>query len=154
MFLSETSPCRLLIRGGDLGKSMSRYLVDQVERNDAIEVCRHSELVELHGERELDAVTTADNRSGERLAVLAKAMFVFIGASPHTEWLAGQLATDKGGFLLTGHELEATSSPSSTASGRSSSRPAGPASLPSVTSARARSSGSPRRSARARWPCA
>ena len=106
MFLSETSPCRLLIRGGNLGKSMSRYLVDQVERNDAIEVCRHSELVELHGERELVAVTIRDNRSDERTRIPATAMFVFVGASPHTEWLAGQLGTDTGGFLLTGRELD------------------------------------------------
>ena len=106
MFLSETSPCRLLIRGGDLGKSMSRYLVDQVERNDAIEVCAHSELVELHGERELVAMTIRDNRSDEHTRIPATALFVFVGASPHTEWLAGQLETDKGGFLLTGRELD------------------------------------------------
>ena len=106
MFLSRESPCRLLIRGGDLGKSMSRYLVDQVERNDAIEVCANSEVAELHGERELEAVTIADNRSGERAQVPARAMFIFIGASPHTEWLEGQLATDRAGFLLTGRDLE------------------------------------------------
>ena len=106
MFLSEASPCRLLIRGGDLGKSMSRYLVDQVERNPSIEVCPHTEVVELHGGHELDGVTAADNRTGERSRVDSKALFIFIGASPHTEWLGGQLAADKDGFLLTGHELE------------------------------------------------
>ena len=105
MFLSETSPCRLLIRGGDLGRSMSRYLVDQVERNSSIEVCPHSEVVELHGEQELDGVTVADNRTAERSRVDSKALFVFIGASPHTEWLDGQLATDKDGFLLTGRDI-------------------------------------------------
>jgi thioredoxin reductase (NADPH) len=106
MFLSETSPCRLLIRGGDLGKSMSRYLVDQVLRNPSIQVCEHTEVVELHGEQELGAMTVADNRSGERSRVDSKALFVFIGASPHTEWLDGQLATDKDGFLLTGRDVE------------------------------------------------
>ena len=55
MFLSRhASQCRLLIRGGDLGKSMSRYLVDQIERNDLVQVCLHSEVVELGGERELE----------------------------------------------------------------------------------------------------
>jgi thioredoxin reductase (NADPH) len=107
MFLSRhVSHCRLMIRGGDLGKSMSRYLVDQVERNEAVEVLRHSEVVELDGEHELEAVTVADTRSGERTRLDAKALFVFIGASPHTEWLEDQLATDDAGFLLTGRDLQ------------------------------------------------
>jgi len=103
MFLSDRAArCRLLIRGDDLAKSMSRYLVDQIERNDLVQVCLHSEVVELGGERELEPVTVADNRSGERTVVPARALFVFIGALPHTEWLEGHLATDKAGFLLTG----------------------------------------------------
>ncbi len=107
MFLSShAGECRLLIRGGDLGKSMSRYLVDQVERNEAIEVRRHSQVVELEGDRELEALIVADARSGERTRLPAKALFVFIGASPHTEWLAGQLATDAAGFLLTGSDVQ------------------------------------------------
>jgi thioredoxin reductase (NADPH) len=64
IFLSRgASHCRLLIRGGDLGKSMSRYLVDQIERTDAIEVVRHAQVVELDGDRELERVTIADTRS-------------------------------------------------------------------------------------------
>ncbi len=112
MFLSShTGECRLLIRGGDLGRSMSRYLVDQVERNEAIEVCTHSEVIELDGDRELERVTIADTRSGERTTLPARALFVFIGASPHTEWLAGQLATDDAGFLLTGRDVQDEDAP-------------------------------------------
>ena len=107
IFLSErTSQCRLLIRGDDLAKSMSRYLVDQIERNHSIEVLSHSQVVELGGERELESVTVADARSGERSRLPARALFVFIGALPHTEWLEGQLATDDHGFLLTGRDLQ------------------------------------------------
>jgi thioredoxin reductase (NADPH) len=107
MFLSRAAaPCRLLIRGGDLAKSMSRYLVDQIERNDSIEVLKHSEVVELGGARDLETVTVADNRSGERTRLAARALFVFIGASPHTEWLHDQLATDEAGFLFTGRDLQ------------------------------------------------
>jgi thioredoxin reductase (NADPH) len=107
MFLSErTSQCRLLIRAGDLTKSMSRYLVDQIQRNGSIEVLRHSQVVELGGERELEAVTVADTGSGKRTRLPARALFVFIGASPHTEWLEGQLATDGAGFLLTGRDVQ------------------------------------------------
>ena len=107
MFLSQgAARCRLLIRGDDLAKSMSRYLVDQIERNDLIEVLKHSEVVELGGDRELETVTVADNRSGERTRLAARALFVFIGASPHTEWLQDQLATDDAGFLFTGRDVQ------------------------------------------------
>jgi thioredoxin reductase (NADPH) len=107
MFLSRhVTQCHLLIRGGDLGKSMSRYLVDQIERNNWIEVVTHAQVVELQGEGELRRVTVEDTRSGERSDMRARALFVFIGASPHTEWLQGQLATDRGGFLLTGRDVQ------------------------------------------------
>ena len=107
MFLSRRSPgLHLLIRGDDLGKSMSRYLVDQIERNENVKVCLNSEIVELAGERELEALTIVDNRTGARATVPAKALFVFIGASPHTGWLDGQLVTDEHGFLLTGRDVQ------------------------------------------------
>ena len=107
MFLSQgAARCRLLIRGDDLAKSMSRYLVDQIERNDLIEVLKHSEVVELGGDRELETVTVADNRSAERTRLAARALFVFIGASPHTEWVENQLATDDAGFLFTGRDVQ------------------------------------------------
>jgi thioredoxin reductase (NADPH) len=106
MFLSQhATQCLLLIRGGDLGKSMSRYLVDQIERDGSIEIVRHAQVVELDGERELEMVTIADTRSGKRSRAPARALFVFIGASPHTEWLEGQLASDRSGFLLTGRDV-------------------------------------------------
>jgi len=107
MFMSRrTAQCRLLIRGDDLGKSMSRYLVDQIERNDSIEVRRNSQVVELGGERDLESVILADTRTGERSELRTRALFVFIGASPHTGWLDGQLATDGTKFLLTGRDVQ------------------------------------------------
>jgi thioredoxin reductase (NADPH) len=106
MFLSQrASACHLLIRGGDLGKSMSRYLVDQIERNPRIKLCAHSQVVELDGDRELGSITIEDTRSGERTRHDARALFVFIGASPHTEWLDRQVACDDAGFLLTGRDV-------------------------------------------------
>jgi Thioredoxin reductase len=107
IFLSQhAAGCRLLIRGGDLGKSMSRYLVDEIERREGIEVLTHSEIVELQGETALEAAVVADNRSGTRAELPAKAVFVFIGASPHTGWLDGRVAMDEDGFLLTGGAVE------------------------------------------------
>lgn len=107
IFLSQhAASCRLLIRGGDLGKSMSRYLVDEIERREGIELLTHSEIVELQGETALEAAVVADNRSGTRAELPAKAVFVFIGASPHTGWLDGRVAMDEDGFLLTGGAVE------------------------------------------------
>jgi thioredoxin reductase (NADPH) len=107
MFLSKTAAhCQLLIRGGDLGKSMSRYLVDEIERSGRVQVCTHCEIVELDGEHALERATVADTRTGERTERPADAVFVFIGASPHTRWLDGQVASDEDGFLLTGRDVQ------------------------------------------------
>jgi thioredoxin reductase (NADPH) len=106
MFLSHhAANCRLLIRGGDLGKSMSRYLIDEIDKRDAIELLTFTEVVELRGEAALESVVVADTRTGERTEHPAKALFVFIGASPHTDWLRGHVAMDASGFLLTGRDV-------------------------------------------------
>jgi thioredoxin reductase (NADPH) len=106
MFLSQhAARCRLLIRGEDLGKSMSRYLVDEIERHDEIEVLTCSEVVELRGEPVLERVVIGDTRSGRRRELECKALFVFIGASPHTDWLGGQVVMDEHCFLVTGRDL-------------------------------------------------
>jgi thioredoxin reductase (NADPH) len=106
MFMSQhAASCRLMIRGGDLGKSMSRYLVDEIGDNDRVEVVTHHEVVELKGDQELEAVVIRDTRSGEYSELPVKALFVFIGASPHTDWLQGHVALDQDGFVLTGTDV-------------------------------------------------
>jgi thioredoxin reductase (NADPH) len=107
MFLSgRADRCRLMIRGGDLAKSMSRYLIDEIERRPQIEVVTYGEVAELHGDHALEGVTVADTRTGERRDMSVKALFVFIGASPHTDWLRGHAAMDEHCFLLTGRDLD------------------------------------------------
>jgi thioredoxin reductase (NADPH) len=106
MFMSQhAATCRLMIRGGDLGKSMSRYLVDEIGNNDRVEVVTHHEVVELKGDQELEAVIVRDARSGEHSELAVRALFVFIGADPHTEWLRGHVALDEHGFVLTGTDV-------------------------------------------------
>ena len=103
LFLSQSAePLRLLIRSGDLGKDMSRYLVDRIERNPRIEVLTHTEVRELVGNGKLEAVVVENNESGERFTLDARALFVFVGAEPQTGWLAGALALDDHGFVRTG----------------------------------------------------
>jgi thioredoxin reductase (NADPH) len=101
--LTKYAACvHLLIRHGDLGRDMSRYLVDQIERNPNVEVLRHTEVRELVGEELLEAVVVENNQTGERRQIPARALFVFIGADPHVDWLAGQIELDEHGFVLTG----------------------------------------------------
>ena len=107
MFLSQNSAdCRLLIRGDDLGKSMSRYLIDEIDQVDRVEVMTNGEIVELRGDRALEAVVVHDRVTGERRELEAKALFVFIGALPHTDWLRGHVALDEHCFVLTGRDLQ------------------------------------------------
>jgi thioredoxin reductase (NADPH) len=103
VFMARQSPqVRLMIRGGDLGKNMSRYLVDEIERRPNIEVLLHTEVRELCGQGSLDGVIVEDNRTGERRRLEARALFIFIGAEPHAGWLGNQLALDEHGFIVTG----------------------------------------------------
>ena len=106
MFLSRhASSCHLLIRGADLSASMSRYLIDELDRREQVQLLSHSQIVELKGESALEAVVVEDARTGTRRELAAKALFVFIGASPHTDWLRGHVAMDEHGFLLTGRDV-------------------------------------------------
>jgi thioredoxin reductase (NADPH) len=107
MFLSKhAADCRLLIRGPDLARSMSRYLIDEIDRGGGVAVESHSEVVGVAGDGSLEEVEVADNRSGERRTLPARALFVFIGAAPHTEWLRGAVAMDEHGFLKTGRDVQ------------------------------------------------
>ncbi len=109
IFLSGTvGRVYLLLRGGDLRKGMSSYLVDQIESIDNIELLVHTEVREVGGDNALDGIVVEDNRSGERRDLGCGGLFVFIGADPCTEWLDGALAKDDDGFLLTGVDLEVT----------------------------------------------
>jgi thioredoxin reductase (NADPH) len=107
LYLSEySSSCKLLIRGEELARSMSRYLIDELDRHPKVELMTCCEVVELHGEHALESVTIANRDTAERSELPAKAVFVFIGASPHTHWLQGKVAMDEHGFLLTGRDVQ------------------------------------------------
>jgi len=95
----------LLIRGDDLGKSMSRYLVDRVTDTENVELLTNVEIRELMGEDRLEGVVVEDNRSGARRTLGARGLFVFIGAKANTAWLQGAVELDKRGFVLTGRAL-------------------------------------------------
>ncbi|MFJ2032176.1 FAD-dependent oxidoreductase [Streptosporangium sp. NPDC087985] len=103
IFLSEHAvSVRLLIRGDDIAKDMSRYLVDRIESNPTVEVMLHTEVRELVGTRSLKGAVAEDTHTGERFRLDTRAMFVFIGADPCTAWLAPEIALDDRGFVRTG----------------------------------------------------
>ncbi|MFC8430503.1 FAD-dependent oxidoreductase [Streptomyces sp. NPDC057253] len=101
----------LLVRGPSLDAHMSRYLIDQIERHPRVRVLLRTEVTEALGDKTLEAVTVVDHRTGEHRRLDVRALFVFTGADPHTEWLSGVLALDARGFVLTGAEAQACSVP-------------------------------------------
>jgi thioredoxin reductase (NADPH) len=113
VFLSQhASRVYLLVRDGDLAKTMSRYLIDQLGRNPDVEVLCRTEVRELRGEQgQLEAVVVENNQSRTRRTLDAANLFVFIGAQPCTGWLVGRLALDDKGFILTGPAAAKTDAP-------------------------------------------
>jgi thioredoxin reductase (NADPH) len=91
----------VIARGRDLGKSMSRYLVDRVEQIDNVQIHRGAVVTALEGDGHLEAVRIRDD-AGVETRINTPALFLFIGADPHTEWLNGCVQLDKKGFVLTG----------------------------------------------------
>ena len=107
VYLSQTaSKVHMLVRSGALSDTMSRYLIQRIEENPAIEVHYHTEIVGLEGDTQLERVTWRDNQTGETSTHDIRYVFIMAGASPRTEWLKGCIAMDNKGFILTGRDLD------------------------------------------------
>lgn len=104
MFLSRfTDSVTIVIRRDDLGVSMSRYLIDALESNEAVSVLSRTRLLEALGEERLESLRL--EMDGAEEIVPAGAVFVFIGQEPRTSWLSDIVATDDRGFILTGADI-------------------------------------------------
>jgi thioredoxin reductase (NADPH) len=104
LFLSECgSPTTIVIRGPDLGRSMSRYLIDRIHADTRIEVKTETRITSLHGDRALTSVRLTSADGDEEMSCAA--LFSFIGADPASEWLSGCAALDERGFVLTDRSL-------------------------------------------------
>jgi thioredoxin reductase (NADPH) len=95
----------MLVRGDSLSKSMSQYLIDQIEATPNIEVVLNSSVSEVSGEGKLESICIAHADTGEVERVPTGALFVFIGAKPRTEWVADLLERDDLGFIMAGPDL-------------------------------------------------
>jgi thioredoxin reductase (NADPH) len=110
MFLAERSKqVYLLLRGDDLGKSMSAYLCRRIEHHPRITVLKNSEVDDVQGDDMLEAVWVRNRNTGERQQIECASLFSFIGTKPHTEWLPKSVALDEKGFVLTGALLKSDS---------------------------------------------
>jgi len=95
----------MLVRGANLDDEMSRYLVDQIKNTPNIKVRLRTTVVEVHGESRLEAITIFDAAKNQKETLSTNALFIFIGALPHTEWLQNVVQRDDHGFILTGPDL-------------------------------------------------
>jgi thioredoxin reductase (NADPH) len=99
----RASHVHLVMRGDDLGKSMSRYLVDRVEKMDKVTIHRNAKVIGLEGDGHLGGVEIEEQ--GRRKTIATSALFLFIGADSKTEWLRNCVDLDRKGFVLTGINL-------------------------------------------------
>jgi len=95
----------ILARGDSLGRTMSDYLVKEIQANESVAVRLGTKVVRAHGTGRLEYLTLHDARTGNTETVPAAALFILIGAQPRSGWLAGTLERDEHGFVLTGRDL-------------------------------------------------
>src|SRR5579863_4191385 len=106
MFFSKyANQVVMLVRGDSLGRTMSQYLIEQIQSTPNIRVESRTQLAEVHGENHLESISIRCDLTGETHRVPASALFVFIGAEPRTAWLDGTVERDDRGFILTGPDL-------------------------------------------------
>ncbi len=104
LHLASGAHVTILYRGESLRKSMSQYLVDRIEEMpEEITVRLNTRVVETHGEEALESITIDED--GAVSQVPATALFVFVGAEPHTDWLGTAPARSDRGYILTGGQV-------------------------------------------------
>jgi thioredoxin reductase (NADPH) len=101
MFFSRYAKKVTMLVRSNLSKSMSQYLINQIKNTQNIEVLSNTEIVEVHGNDKLEAITYKNTQSGETIKNSTPAIFIFIGAKPHTEMLKNVVKLSDNGFILT-----------------------------------------------------
>lgn len=106
MYLSRfASEVCIVFRGDTLQKSMSQYLIDQIEGSENIKVMLNAQITAVDGKEHLETITIRNNKRGESEIVPADAIFIFIGAVPSTGFLGDLIERDEAGFIYTGQDL-------------------------------------------------
>jgi thioredoxin reductase (NADPH) len=104
-FSRYASEVTMLVRGPSLAASMSQYLIDEIAQTPNIHTEFQTEVVEVHGQERLEAISIQCGFSKKVDKIPAAALFIFIGAEPRTNWLDGMVQRDERGFVLTGGAL-------------------------------------------------
>ena len=100
-----TDSVTIVIRSDDLTATMSQYLIDNLEANEAVTVLPRTQVVEAKGDTHLRSIVLEDRDTGEQREVEAGALFIFIGQRAHTDWLEDLVQLDDRGFVLSGSDL-------------------------------------------------
>lgn len=95
----------LLVRGDDLSKSMSDYLIQEIESIPNIDIRLRTEVVDAVGQAHLEGLVLRDKATGQTTTMPAGALFIMIGGEPRTEWLEHTIRRDGRGYILTGIDL-------------------------------------------------
>ena len=95
----------MLVRGSSLAATMSQYLIDQIKEMPKIQLWTHASVAEVHGSTRLEEISVLCTDTNKIERVPASSMFIFIGALPSTDWLAGTVDRDERGFLMTGPDV-------------------------------------------------
>ena len=101
-FSNHARSVTLLVRSESLAASMSHYLIEQIATKANIRVESLSEVVDVHGDEQLEAIEVIDRKTGTTSRRDAKVLFVLIGAEASSDWLPAGISRDKHGFVLTG----------------------------------------------------
>lgn len=106
MFLSRfAKEVTILVRGDLLEKSMSKYLINQIGRTKNISVLTDTEVTAVSGGCRLESITICNRMTGATDVAPADAIFIFIGAVPHSDIVANVVERDRGGYIYTGRDL-------------------------------------------------
>ena len=96
----------ILIRGDGLKETLSAYLIRRISASPNIELRTHTEVVELHGNDHLEAITVIDNSTGQQETIETSWLFLCLGGLPNTNWAAeAGLVRDEQSYLVTGPDL-------------------------------------------------
>ncbi len=95
----------MLVRSASLADTMSDYLLNEIVLAENVEVRCNVEIVDCHGDRRLEALTLLDKATDSRYTLPGAALFILIGASPHTGWLPPEIHCDYRGYVVTGQDL-------------------------------------------------